>query len=152
MNFRTRYSDRVRVTSNTEGVTRTKQAFKDECDVNIILSKYQKSGILPYMRAGGSYGDFSQVSDYQTALNTINQAEEAFRSLPSKLRARLHNDPAEFLQFVQDPANEEELIKYGLASRRVKEGSQTDPATQGAGDTGAPSTTDQSGTVSSDTP
>lgn len=37
-----------------------------------------------------------------------------FDTLPSKLRLRFGNDPAEFLSFVEDPANDQEMIDLGL--------------------------------------
>lgn len=97
----------------------TKQSMKDECDLNIILKKYQSTGILPDMiKTDPQYGDFSAVPDYQSALDIINKAELQFSSLEAQVRIRFQNDPAEFLAFATDPKNSEELIKMGLATAR----------------------------------
>lgn len=121
MNFRTRFTERVRVTANTTGPTRTKQAFKDQCDINNILKRYEKTGVLPVADNGtGKYGDFSEVVDYQGALNQVIAAQSAFGGLSAKIRARFSNDPAEFLKFAEDPKNEDALVEMGLATRRAK--------------------------------
>lgn len=44
------------------------------------------------------FGDFLGVSDYQTALNQVIEAEEAFDALPAKVRARFDNQPVDFLE------------------------------------------------------
>lgn len=94
----------------------TKQAFKEECNVNTILAKYKKTGMIEHLnRAQGQYGDYSQYADYQTAVNQVMAAETLFSGLPATLRSRFKNDPQEFLDYVQDPSNEKEMIELGLA-------------------------------------
>jgi len=73
-------------------------------------------------------GDFSEVVDYRTALEQVAKADEAFMALPAKVRARFSNDAAEFLDFVHNPANKEELVSMGLANPPVVERTQADPA------------------------
>jgi len=95
--------------------TLTKQSFKDECDINNILKKYESTGVLPSLiLENPQYGDYSDVPAYQTALDTVMKAEEQFMSLSAKLRDRFDNDPAKFLAFVDDPSNAQELYDLGL--------------------------------------
>lgn len=95
----------------------TKQEFADECDINTIMARFAKTGeILHVSQSSPRYGDFSSVPDYQTALHIVQDAEASFASLPSKIRDRFHNDPAEFLDFVSDPKNEAELTELGILS------------------------------------
>lgn len=102
--------------------TRAKQSFKDDCDINNLLKRYEKTGVLPHnVKGPGQYADISDVSDYQTACNIVIQARENFDALPSKLRARFHNSPEEFLAFTLDPANAEEMVNLGLAVKRPDE-------------------------------
>lgn len=126
MDFRSRFSKRVRKSLELVGASLTKQAFRDECDVNNILAKYQKTGIIPFTRQGGHYGDFTMVEDYQTSLNKVMAAQESFLALPSTLRARFNNDPAEFVRFVQDSRNEDEIVALGLATLREDAVSKTE--------------------------
>lgn len=103
------------------GESRTLQYFKDDCDINVIMSRFLKSGELPSSSKAPSYGDFSSPVDFQESLNIVMDAEDQFSSLPSRLRARFDNSPLNFLQFVSDPNNSEELVSLGLAVKRPSE-------------------------------
>jgi phage internal scaffolding protein len=95
------------------------QQFRDECDVNHIMDRYNKTGIVTSMAtdpAKAIYGDFSAGIDYQTAHELIFKAEEQFAALPSKIRERFKNDPRLFLEFMNNPENQQEAIKLGLIS------------------------------------
>jgi len=53
-----------------------------ETDVNNIMRKYEKTGILTHVaRYAGEYGDFSGVPDYKEGLERIMAANEMFDSL-----------------------------------------------------------------------
>jgi len=111
------YSDRV----GTDDISfegdpgLTKQSMKDECDVNIILKKFAKTGLLSHAREHqGQYGDFSNVTDYRSALEQVQMAEGAFLSLPAEVREKFDNDAAAFLDFTGNPANREKMIEMGL--------------------------------------
>lgn len=102
--------------------SRTKQAFKAECDINNILSKYQKTQLLTHVNEiKGSYGDFSEVADYQTALNSVIAANESFMGLPASVRQRFGNDPSNLISFISDDSNYEEAHKLGLLDNEKAE-------------------------------
>lgn len=113
----------------------TKQSFKDECDANIIMSRWAAGGELTHIsRVLPRYGDFSSVADYQTSLNVVLAMEEAFHSLPAKVRDRFGHDPAELLAFVADEANRAEAIELGLIDKpaeAVSDSSLQSPTPQG---------------------
>lgn len=99
-----------------KGSSRTKQAFKDECDINRIMRKYQKTGLISHIREGGRWGeDVSNAQDFQTSLNIVIAAQAAFAALPSDIRNKFGNDPKKLLAFIDDPKNEQELVTLGLA-------------------------------------
>ncbi|QXP08365.1 MAG: internal scaffolding protein [Arizlama microvirus] len=99
--------------------SRTKQSFVAECDINTIMRKYRTTGALPNMIKGNpQYGDFSTVTDYQDAYNTVLKTREQFDNLPSHTRERFMNSPEEFLKFCDDPKNAAEMVKMGLAVAR----------------------------------
>lgn len=115
----------------------TKQSFKAECDINTIMKKYEKTGLISHVaKHNGRYGDFLAAPDYLDAMVSVVQAQEAFSTLPAALRKRFGNDPAEFLDFVSNPANEDEMRKLGLLKplRPVDDV----PASTPAGDTKEP--------------
>lgn len=95
-----------------EGMTR--QANKDECDINKIMEKYQKTGVLNHISTYGAvYGDFLAI-DFQEAQETILAGQNMFNDLPSSARKYFNNDPAEFMEFVHDPDNVDKLRELGL--------------------------------------
>ena len=97
----------------------TKQEFRDQCDVNRIMDKYQKTGLLDHVsRYQGQYGDFADAPDYHTALNKMYEADAMFMTVPSSIREMFNNDAGEFLEFVMDPANEAEMREIGLLPKK----------------------------------
>lgn len=103
----------IRVDASEGG--KTKQSFQDECDINTIMGKWRSTGYTNHVVLKRPvYGDFSNAMDYMTALNAIRDADEVFASMPARVRARVNNDPAAFIAFAEDPANEEELRALGL--------------------------------------
>lgn len=113
------YRPHDRVSVKFTKPSRAKQEFKAECDINNIMAKYARSGLIEHVnRYQGQYGDFTEVVDYQEALNMVSQAQSAFMSLPASIRTRFENDPGKYLAFVQDPGNSEELVRMGLATKR----------------------------------
>ncbi len=95
--------------------TRAKQSFKAECDINVIMAKYKARGIVTHVtKYQGHYADLPNEVDFHANLQSVMDAKAAFDSLPSKIRERFHNDPAEFLGFVQNPDNQSEIDALGL--------------------------------------
>ena len=111
--FRTGYSPQLRVSFETTGNSRTKQSFKNECDVNNILKNYNKTGVMPENFNPGEYRDLDGT-DYQEYMQTVASANSMFEELPSALRKRFKNDPAQLLSFVHDDKNVDEAHKLGL--------------------------------------
>lgn len=114
-----RFSPRKAVYAKQGGKIRTQQQFKEECDINNIMRKYQEKGILPdLIKTNPRYGDFSEAPTYLEAMETIFIAQKQFAALPAKVRDRFQNDPAQFLEFVHNPENENEMVKLGLATAK----------------------------------
>lgn len=99
----------------------TVQSARDECDINRIVARFEKSGILPTIDRVGIFVDVSNVGDYREALERVETAREAFMRLPAVARERFDNDPATFLDFMADPANEPEAVKLGLVAPKAPE-------------------------------
>lgn len=97
---------------------RTKQEFSEECDINNLLRRYHVTGQAPVMREPGAVGDFSDVGDYFAAQRLIVRAREQFDALGSEVRDFFRNDPARFLEFMNDPKNADEAVRLGLATAR----------------------------------
>ena len=123
MKFRTQYDDDMR--KPKEGIvfekpSRTVQSEADMCDLNRIMDRYALPEAFAFARSVPEtreliYGDFSTLEDYQTSIAVVRKAEEDFANMPSNIRAYFDNNPANMLQFLQEPEkNYEEGVRIGL--------------------------------------
>jgi len=108
--------------------SRTQQSFKSECDINNILRQFNVTGQLPAGSVQPQYGDFSGITDYQSALNAVMAAQDSFLALPAKVRARFDNDPALFVEFASDEANKDEMKALGLLSQETAQAVVSSPS------------------------
>lgn len=115
MEVRNRFSPRVRVaTVGGDPSGGAKQSMKAECDINNIMARYIKTGVVNHVNEfGAQYGEVPSVS-FHEAVNLVRQAQETFDALPAQLRKRFSNDPGEFLAFFEDEKNREEGVRLGL--------------------------------------
>lgn len=99
----------------------TKQEFKKECDVNEIMRKYQKTGVMTFV--SNVNPEFMETSPltFLEAMNIVENGQDAFMQLPSSVRKLVDNDPAKFLEFVQSEENKEQVYALGLAKRPAPE-------------------------------
>lgn len=109
-----RTTDRVKVDKFEP--TLTQQHHENETNINTIMAKALKSGIMPVGKDMNllKFGDFETGFDYQESMNKIIAANESFEALPSQIRNRFRNDPALFLDFVSDESNRQEAVSLGL--------------------------------------
>lgn len=96
----------------------TNQSDKDGADINIIMSRYEKTGLITDAITGNTrkpmYGDFTVIGDYYKLQNTLVAVNRAFSALTPQTRNRFQNDPAKLIEFLSDPANDQEAISMGL--------------------------------------
>lgn len=96
----------------------TEQSHKPMCDINNIVNRFNKTGVIEHRNEHrGQYG-FATSSTYQDAMYIVARAQSMFNELPSHIRKKFKNDPSNFMDFVQDPKNSEEMVKLGLATKR----------------------------------
>lgn len=102
----------VQITFPEQG--RTKQAMQSQCDINQIMAKFQKTGVIDFVnKHSPQFGDSTGI-DFQKSMETVAKANEMFADLPSSVRKRFNNDPQELLAFCEDAENRQEAIKLGL--------------------------------------
>lgn len=104
--------------------SKTLQQFKDEADINVLLARFAATGSY-YDPASVSatatrmpqYGDYSDLPSYQEAQQIVLESEALFDALPSALRDRFGNDPANLLDFINNPDNVDEAIQLGILTK-----------------------------------
>lgn len=95
--------------------TPTQQQFKTDADINELVRRFGLLGKAPEpVTDPAFYGDVEDIPDLRTALDRIRDAKERFAALPSRVRSRFRNDPAELFSFLDDPSNRDEAVKLGL--------------------------------------
>lgn len=97
--------------------SKTRQSDAQSADVGFIMARYEGSGIPLPQLSMDMFADVSMMGGYREALHAVREAEEAFMQLPAKVRARFENDPAAFVDFMSDPANEKEAQEMGLLEK-----------------------------------
>lgn len=102
------------------------QSQKEEADINTIVRRFGLTGKLPDNIRIPQYGDYTGVTDYQSALNQIIEAEKSFYELPATMRQQFENNPQNFLEFCTDVKNLDKMVEMGLAVKK-------ESATGGAG-------------------
>jgi len=113
--FRSAYSSPVRYSFDSPNPSMTEKHHAAACDINHLLATYRKTGLCTHVNTHqGDYSDISNVPTYHEAMQQIQAADNAFKTLTAEIRAQFSNDPAQFLNFVNDPNNREEMGKMGL--------------------------------------
>lgn len=74
------------------------QSFASECDINMILKRYQMGDTQALSKAQGIYIDATNTPENMAdLLNKLNKAEADFEKLPPEFKQKYGND---FVQFI----------------------------------------------------
>ncbi len=120
--FRNAYERSSKPGMTFEKPSLTQQHFKDECDINKIIERFTRTGLLPqYPGEDMQFGDYTTSVDYHEAMTIIVQAQQQFEALPSSVRDKFDNSPAKMLNFVSKKENIEESVKLGLLNKQALE-------------------------------
>ncbi len=119
--FYTRYKAPKSPVADSSKPSLTQQEFKESCDINNILAKFsvqaralgvEPSQLMPQDQ--GTYGDFSNLDDFQTAQNKIAFLNDQFSNLPSDVRRKFGDDLNTFMSALSDPNRIDELGDLGV--------------------------------------
>jgi len=116
---RSQFSPRVSVTV-TCGESLTQKHFTEEVNINNIMKKFMKTGILPVAKSQAEFG-FASSQTFTEAMFTVKSAEEEFMHLPSEVRSHFKNDPAAYLDAASDPEQRALFENFGLLEPEVPE-------------------------------
>lgn len=141
------YGPKLRVQLGPFEESRTKQSFKDDTNINNIMARFRSTGLVDYVnKFSPQYGDVTGI-DFFSSMQTVAKGREMFDELPANIRNRFNNNPELFLDFVDDPQNEAEMVRLGLLVKPAPEpekGGTTPPAGPGASISDVPGTADRS--------
>ena len=102
-----RPAHRRRVAVKFPAETLTEQSHIARCDINNIMARYTKSGVLDHVRRFEPvYADMTE-GDYHSALTQVAEAKTMFEELPSTIRRHFGDDVSRFLRYCdaeKDPA------------------------------------------------
>lgn len=92
----------------------TRQSEKKDADINVIVDRFTRTGLMPVDEREQLFIDVSDVGDYRQIRDQINRANDYFMTLDAGVRARFGNDPAKFLDALVDPANKKQFVDLGI--------------------------------------
>lgn len=114
------------------------QHQEEEANINTIVHRFGITGKLPLIDMPPLLDEFSEVYDFQSAMNTMAAARHSFSQLAPEVRDAFNNNPHHFVSQVDymlaDPDqarrdhNMSVLRAWGLA---MPEGPKADPTTLG---------------------
>lgn len=118
----------------------TKQEFKEETDINVILQRFMRTGEPPPMPLPEHFTDITGRTSYYEMQSKIATANESFYLLNAQKRAEFQNDPTRWADAVV------QAVEYGDRERLGELGIDVPPerpqelakATPAGGDTPAP--------------
>jgi len=93
--------------SASGGPVITQQHPKEQVDINTIVQRFGLTAEMPFGAAGGFYGDFTGINDFESALGLVEGAQERFMALPAHVRERFDNDPGKLIRYVQSASQKE---------------------------------------------
>ncbi len=96
------------------GESKTREAFADELDINMIVERYARGGQLPLTAADARYGDVADVSDYKSALDFVYASKDKLSDLPDAARQKLLLDPEAYWMQLEAAEDRDALVDLGL--------------------------------------
>lgn len=98
------------------GKSKTLKSEAKKCDINTIMKKYYKTGIMPgeENKKRMFFADVSGVDNLQDALATADKSRASFMLLPAEIRSKFDNDPIKLAQFLSKDENAKEAFELGL--------------------------------------
>jgi phage internal scaffolding protein len=113
---------RKRVSSINTEPTMTEKHHAKDCDIRHIMRKAEKTGMITHQnQMEGTYMDLANRPDFEQSLNIINRGRDAFETVPASERARFANDPAQWIAYVQNPDNKEDMKERGYDTSHFPE-------------------------------
>lgn len=93
----------------------TEQHHIETCDMRTIMRKAQKTGVLEHVsQYQGQYMNLAGRQDLLHYQLEVQKSREMFATIPATIRARFNNDPGDFLDWICDEKNRNEIQELGF--------------------------------------
>lgn len=112
-------SNEAAIPAGMQGDSLTVQSMTEDSDLNVLMKRYGITGKFPESPIVPSYGDFSEVTDFRSALEAVESGRSAFMQYPAEFRARFDNNPQLFLEFCSNEANRPHMEALGLLKPKI---------------------------------
>lgn len=124
----TRANGTIGIKVHSDQPSKTNPNYKDEVDVNNIMDRFLKTGQLSHVSNQPlAYVDYSQTPpDLQSTLHFIKDQNELYQSLNKKNKNRFPTIE-QFLEFAENPANQEELQQILGTKKTTIQTTKKDP-------------------------
>lgn len=106
--------------------TLTEQHTAHLTDLNYLIKTHKPDELAAYIAAKNAHKqeilghDFASEPDLQGAKNITYHLKKSFEALPEEIRKNFKNH-VEFLKFIDNPANQEKMIRLGLMTKKEVE-------------------------------
>lgn len=91
------------------------QHHSDDTIIQNILKRYDQTGVFYHVnQAQATYQDNTIFNEYADMYDKIQAADANFAALPAEIRAKFNNNTGEFLEFVNNDSNIEQMKEMGL--------------------------------------
>lgn len=98
----------------------TEQAHKDSVDINKIVKKYSKTGLIEHINHIEAAWGTLDGKDFKDMMDKITGIQEDFDRLPSPIRNKFNHNPEKMLAYLADEKNTNEAIELGLLKAHTK--------------------------------
>lgn len=121
MEFYTRFNPPPSPSQKFTLPSKTEQCHRSDCDINTIIARYNKTGVLGTSTQVREmiYGDFSSIPDRLFSETAMADAKERFMKLPLDVRKHFDHDMGKLLAALNDPSQIPTLENLGIFKKSV---------------------------------
>lgn len=112
--FNTQYNQSKRYSKIFTKPSLTDQSFKDECNIDFIISNFVRTGQVP--ESSMNFIDCTTVQQFEEAQMLVAEAKSNFEQLPAKVRSEFKNVQG-YLEYISNPANLKDSYERGFIDR-----------------------------------
>lgn len=114
MDFYTSFRRPPRVVSDVGGESMTQQQFAQECDINYIVKRAQRTGTIPVIPMQEMVFGTLDEETFKQRMDKMSEIKSYFECLPSDIRLHYQNSVNEFIAAMNTDEGLEEGRKLGI--------------------------------------